>query len=671
MKPRPSALPAARAIPLGDLLLACVCAAVVAFYAWKSQQVVLQFPHADPAREYYNLLARGFARGQLNLDVEAPAGLRALADPYDPAANAAFRQSDYTLDRLHDTSYFNGKIYLYFGAAPAVLLFWPYHALTGGWLTQAEAIAVCASVGFLAGVALLRAVWRRHFPSAPAWALAGCALVLGLANSVATLLARPDVWEVPIAAGYAGVMLMLLCVWRALGTSPPRPAPASAGTWGWIAAASTAGGLAIASRPSLLPVAAVVFFPALKAWWETRPRGGHENSAPRASGASGRSRLWLAALVPLGVIGVALAVYNHARFGDALEFGQRYQLAGDRQGAVRHFSTGYFWFNFRAYFLARVQWGAVFPFLTDIAPQTLPAGHGVVDYPYGILTNTPFALFGAAAVLAPILRRREEGGALAWLVGALLLVFLGGAVLMCFFYGTCTRYQVEFHPALMLLAAVGVGELWAHAGASRITRAAWSAGLAATIVFSAGFGFLKSYQGTGKRLLGHGILARENGDLDRALASFDAAAAAEPELEDPPILAAMLVRQSGRLDDAARRYEDVLRRRPTDLHAHNNLGNTLQALGRFAEAVPHYEASLAINPEIAQTNANLGVCWLNLNQPAKALPPLERAVSLAPNFADYHLDLAIAHKTLGDLPAARASYQRARALNPALPELTW
>ena len=286
------------------------------------------------------------------------------------------------------------------------------------------------------------------------------------------------------------------------------------------------------------------------------------------------------------------------------------------------------------------------------------------------MTNTPFALLALGAVLA----WRRAGGLArefrTWLA-AVLLMLGAGATLMCFFYGTCTRYQVEFHPELMLLAAIGAGAFFEYASGSRAARTGLALAFGVLVISSVAFGFLKTYQRTAERLLGQGIMAQDAGDLPRALANFDAATAARPHLVEPSILAAMALRQLGRLDEAIKRYELILAQRPNDVHAHNNLGNTLQKLGRYAEATPHYEAALALSPDMLQPNVNLGVCWLNLQQPAKAVPPLQRAVALDPRFADAHLDLAIALQSLGDLPAARASYQRARALNPALPELKW
>jgi hypothetical protein len=93
--------------------------------------------------DYYNLMVRGFCAGQLDLKAEVPPGFAHLADPYDPVAHL-----DYLLVDGHplwDLSYYHGKWYAYFGVTPALVLFWPYAALTGHYLWHKDAVVVYGS----------------------------------------------------------------------------------------------------------------------------------------------------------------------------------------------------------------------------------------------------------------------------------------------------------------------------------------------------------------------------------------------------------------------------------------------------------------------------------------------------------------------------------------------
>src|SRR5205807_7183812 len=101
-------------------ILGAVCVLVIGVYARMASSGPLEALCTNASDTYYNLLVRGFRVGQLNVKKDAPPGLVQLADPYDPVANARYQDFPY---RLADLSYYKGKLYLYFGITPALLLF--------------------------------------------------------------------------------------------------------------------------------------------------------------------------------------------------------------------------------------------------------------------------------------------------------------------------------------------------------------------------------------------------------------------------------------------------------------------------------------------------------------------------------------------------------------------
>src|ERR1017187_3940233 len=220
------------------ILLAGVCALVIGAYAYTAQSGVLELRSPYAADTYYNLLVRGFRASQLSLKKEVPRALAQLADPYDPTANAPYRYPPYN---LYDLSFYKGKLYLYWGVTPALILFWPYVALTGHYLFHRQAVAIFCSLGFLASVGLLRALWRRYFAEISVAVVVACALALGLATGVPVLLTRCDIYEVPIACGYMLTMLAVGALWCAMHEPAHRCR--------WSAAASVAYGLAVGARP--------------------------------------------------------------------------------------------------------------------------------------------------------------------------------------------------------------------------------------------------------------------------------------------------------------------------------------------------------------------------------------------------------------------------------------
>ena len=267
---------------------------------------------------------QGFRAGQLNLKTDVPPGLAQLADPYEPEAHSPYPVSD--------MSYYKGKLYLYFGVTPAMLLFWPYVTLTGHYLLQKNAAVIFCAVGFLTTVGLLWAFWRRYFAEVSVAVVAASIVALGLTAGAPLLLGRCDIWEVSVSCGYALTMLALAGIWKSLH-DPEHPC------W-WLAAASLAFGLAVGARASLLFGAVILLVPVVSSW-------------------RSRRQLWLpllAAAVPITLIGIGLMLYNWLRFDNPFEFGWHYELSGTPTKTVHPFSLHFVWFNLRVFFLEPARW---------------------------------------------------------------------------------------------------------------------------------------------------------------------------------------------------------------------------------------------------------------------------------------------------------------------------
>jgi hypothetical protein len=378
------------------------------------------------ADNYYNLLVQAFRVGQLNLKIEVPPALAHLADPYDPHAHLPYQE-------VGDMSYYRGKLYLYFGVTPAVVMFWPYVALTGQYLLQRDAVVIFCLVGFLVSAGLLWALWRRYFAEVNVAVVVIGVLALGLATGVPVMLARCDVYEVSISCGYALTMLALAAIWKALHEPERRRR--------WLAAASLAYGLAVGARPSLLFGAVILLVPVAQAWRERRQV----------------LVALLAATVPIALIGLGLMLYNALRFNSLFEFGWRYQLAGIHQDTGQPFHLRYLWFNFRVYFFEPARWSGQFPFVHDIMMPPLPAGHVAdVGHAFGVLTNVPLVWLALAVPLGWRGRSAEARYVLYGFLAAVAALFVIAALTLGLLVFAQGRYEVEFLPALVLLAVVGI-----------------------------------------------------------------------------------------------------------------------------------------------------------------------------------------------------------------------
>ncbi len=376
------------------------------------------------------------------------------------------------LSAFHDVSYFHGKYYLYFGAAPAVLLLAPWKALTGTYLGENAAAAIFSWLGVLASVALVLVLRRRHFPSHAGCVCGLCLAALAFGNFAPLLLRRPVYYELAISSAYAFAMAALLFVALAQGDGRKRRI--------WLALAGLSYGLTLASRPNYLFGAVVLLVPFVPAW-----------KAWRAGGAPDVRKLrgeLIAVGTPLAAVAVLLLVYNALRFGSPLEFGTYYMISGLHPQHQAITSARYIPTNLWFYFLAPAQLSAYFPFFQVIHMPwfTLPAGYIGEEDAYG-LCNTPFYLMALFIVASwRDLRLPALASMRAFVFGVLALVacnlFVLGRV-----GGAANRYMVDHFPALLPLACLGVFwlELSAGKGARRmLLRAAWIAALAYTAAFN-------------------------------------------------------------------------------------------------------------------------------------------------------------------------------------------
>jgi hypothetical protein len=432
------------------------------FYFWTSVPEIHPGLISKSDSSYYNLLTRGFLKGQLSLDLVADPFLATLKNPYDGKERGQHG--------AHDISYYRGRYYIYFGVAPVILVFLPFRLLTGYFIDDSLVVPLFACGGLAMSVLLLRAVRARYFPRAPLLAVAGGILALGLANLVPMLLRRANVWEVPIAGGYFCCMAALYALFQAWHA--PRRAM-------WLALASAALGLAVGSRPTyllgcpalLLALASLV---------------GEERRAGRAR------RLVLAALLPIATAGVLLALYNYLRFGDPTDFGWRRMLNVDQVATAQIFNWRFLWYNLRVYLLAPAGWGPYFPYVALARLPAAPAGFMLVEDPYGILPNIPVVLFGLATVGVGRLRQLEGRNRLAIYCAAVLTVAGGTGLMTASFAAATNRYMVDFLPAFIVLAAIGLLVLtarpWYRGGVARLCNGA----IIVLLAFSALFNVLVS-----------------------------------------------------------------------------------------------------------------------------------------------------------------------------------
>jgi tetratricopeptide (TPR) repeat protein len=588
-------------------ILGAVCFLVIGVYAHMAQPGMLESWASQADGNYYNLLVEGFRAHQLNLQKEAPPGLAQLADPYDPIANFSYQWLD--RNPLGDLSFYQGKLYLYFGVTPALILFWPYAVLTGHHLSHREAATVFCVLTFLVSVGLLCALWRRYFVDVRTWVVAACAVALGMAGGAPVLLARS---EVAISCGGMLTMAALAAIWCAL-QEPERRG------W-WMVAASIAYGLAVGARPSLLFGAAILVVPVVQAWQEQRKIG----------------RLLVAAAAPIILIGLGLMLYNALRFDNPLEFGQRYQLAEFRQDTRQHFSLHYLWFNLRMYFLLPARWSGRFPFVYDLAVPPTPSSHGR----FGILANIPLAWLALAAPLAWRGREPKASSILRAIVIATALFYGICALTLCLYYYEAIRFRMELLPALVLLSVVGILGLeraLAHRLAWRLV-ARWSWGL--LIGVSVAFNIFANVEQRAETHYNLGVISARLGRGPDAIGHYEQALQISPDDAKVHNNLGIALAQAGRLQEATIHFKQALQIDPNLFEVYSNLGNTLILAGKLPDAIAQWEQALRIAPDNAEVHCNLGSTFEQMGRTNDAVEHYRQALKLQPNMIEAQESLA-------------------------------
>ena len=623
-------------------LLVLAVILVIGVYASMAHSGVLEVLSPTAADTDYNLLVQGFRAGQLNLKKEVPPGLAQLADPYDPSVRPPFFDPVY---RMNDLSYYKGRFYLYFGVTPALILFWPYVALTGHYLFHRQAVTIFCTLGFLVSVGLLRALWRRYFTEVSVGVVAACAFALGLATGAPVLLSQSDVYEVVVSCGYMLTMLALGAIWCALHE------PERKGCW-WLAAASLSYGLAVGARPNLLFGMLILLVPVVQARRERKPMWA----------------LLMAAIGPITLVGLGLMLYNAMRFDNPFEFGWHYQLTGDQQNTVQPFSLLYLWFNFRSYFLEPARWSAHFPFVHKTAVPFGPGSHVWAETPFSLLTDIPLAWLALGVPLAWRNRSRQVGSVLRWFVTAAALLFGTCALTLGFFWAAVIRYEVDFLPALLLLAVVGILGLERVLADRPVRRRAVRWGWGLLVGFSMAINLLASVENYAFTHNNLGVALEQSGKHQEAVEHYKLALRFNPDFPDAHYNLGNALDRAGRIREAISEYYIAVQINQQYAEAHNNLGGALLHIGRVREAIGHYEQALRIKPDSAVSHCNLANALSLAGNIEEAIRHYEPALRIKPDYAEAHSNLGLALWRTGTLQEAIGHYEQALRIRPDFAE---
>lgn len=393
--------------------------AVIGVYVWTLHSARGDLKAGANKRDYYNLLVDGFQDGHLHMKAEVDPALAAMPPKQRPG-NAPY---------LLDASLYDGRYYLYFGVVPAVLLHWPFAAITGLDMPDAMAVLVLAGAtlvfGFLWWWDLRRHLWPALGPRLD-WLVL---LALGLGTGIPAVLRRPLFYEEATLSGWLFGAMMLWALLRAY-------AGRGRGT-GWLILAGVACGLAVGSRANLvlagvgtLAVGAILAGRRFSPGWK---RGVLPSLMAAGAGAL--------------VIGAGLAAYNYARFGSVLEFGHSHQIG---QNPDQMFRVTNLLHNLGLYYGRPPGLNVYFPYVFPPDEGTKP-----FDYIGRESVHGEWLWLLAAVLVAPAF---FSGGKACLVLLVPMACWFAGNLLVTGLLGVrANRYMLDFHPALVALVLAGAG----------------------------------------------------------------------------------------------------------------------------------------------------------------------------------------------------------------------
>ena len=416
-------------------------------------------------QKYYDQLATAFTNGHLYLNIKPDPELLKLPDPYQ---NSILRKK---IAFLWDTSLYQGKIYLYWGPVPALLLAFIKPIYNGK--VNNSSLAFFFSCGqLISSFFVIKVVREKIFKTMPIWTVALAIFLVGLVYPIPSMLHAPGAYEAAIMSGQFFLMLGLYWVYKAIVID---------GISKWkLTLAGLSWALAVGCRATLVvPIAFLVSLTIL----EIIQR--HKMKADI-------SRMWLTIFafgLPLALGAILYGWYNYSRFGSPLESGLRYQLTVENLHEYYNlvFSMSYIHSNLHNYLLNPFKVIPAFPFISmQPGKDLLASGAPHELYLYrireitGLLYSFPYILFAAIPIIAtsiiefkkishkPI--NQSESSALIFLVKSLAGAFLLAFLALQPFFSTAMRYLDDSVPSLVLLSIIGFWMAYHYYANNRIAQ---------------------------------------------------------------------------------------------------------------------------------------------------------------------------------------------------------
>ncbi len=253
-------------------------------------------------------LVDAFESGQTELKDKPDSALLSMENPYDWSA-----RTEQNINAKWDHVLYNGKYYSYYGIGPVILLYLPYHLITGHYFPSLVSVLIFNTIALIfLGMTFFK-LMKKFFKDIPLSMYTAALIMIYAACGVWYCTVMANFYEIAQSSGFCFTVLgaYFLVASNVIGDDKEAISPLRA------ALSSLFLAIAVTCRPTTAVwcVVAVIFIIV-----------GVLKLKKQKSDKKIYVKYLLCALLPFAIIGGAQMLYNHARFGSFTDFGIAYSL---------------------------------------------------------------------------------------------------------------------------------------------------------------------------------------------------------------------------------------------------------------------------------------------------------------------------------------------------------
>ena len=161
-----------------------------------------------------------------------------------------------------------------------------------------------------------------------------------------------------------------------------------------------------------------------------------------------------------------------------------------------------------------------------------------------------------------------------------------------------------------------------------------------------------------------GIAYSENGDQDKAIATFSKAIKLKPDYANPYNNRGVAYGKKSDFDRAIADFNTVIKLNPNSPNVYNNRGVVYGLKGDFDRAIADYNTAIKLNPDYAEAYNNRGITYRDKGSFDRAIADFNKTIELNPDYAESYNNRGAAYDKKHELDRAIVDYTKAIELKP-------